>query len=404
MTPAVPDSRFPIPDSRFRAAMPGKFSLNARAAASGALLLLAACASAAASGSDATAAPAAVARSASATNWLYVCNQNDASVSVIDMSTNRVVRTIDLTKLGFSANAKPHHIAVEPDGSHWYVTLIGDGKIVKFDRDDHVVAEAMFETPGMLALHPTQDVMYVGRSMTAVNPPQRIGVVQRSTMAIEELGVFFPRPHAMVVAPSTGTVYTASLAVNQMAAVDASSENVQLKNVEGPQHALMQFALSPDGRTLAASAELSARVLFFDLSDPMKPTQTASVPVGAQPFDPVYTPDGRWVYLGNKAANTITIIDAATKQVAKTLSGEGIAQPHGAVVSPDGRFVYISNNNLSDAGHAMHGAAPAPAAAQPAPAKPAGTGTVVVIDTGTQEIVSVIPVGHNASGMGAASR
>src|SRR5690606_37575309 len=34
---------------------------------------------------------------------LYVCNQNDATVSVVDMATNTVVRTVDLQALGFSA-------------------------------------------------------------------------------------------------------------------------------------------------------------------------------------------------------------------------------------------------------------------------------------------------------------
>ncbi|MGH7446871.1 MAG: YncE family protein, partial [Longimicrobiales bacterium] len=53
---------------------------------------------------------------------LYVCNQDDATVSIIDMATNRVIRTVDLQRLGFSATAKPHHVAVEPDGSYWYVT------------------------------------------------------------------------------------------------------------------------------------------------------------------------------------------------------------------------------------------------------------------------------------------
>ena len=118
---------------------------------------------------------------------LYVCNQNDATVSVIDTRTHQVVRVIDLQQLGFSANAKPHHVAIEPDGSFWYLTLIGDGRIVKLDRDDRVVAQVPFETPGMLALHPRADLLYVGRSMTAVNPPRRIGVIRRSDMQLEEV-------------------------------------------------------------------------------------------------------------------------------------------------------------------------------------------------------------------------
>jgi YVTN family beta-propeller protein len=326
---------------------------------------------------------------------LYVCNQNDATVSIIDMSTNRVIHTVDLRQLGFSANAKPHHVAVEPDGLHWYVTLIGDNRIVKLDRTNRVVAQVAFEVPGMLALHPTEDLLFVGRSMTAVNPPQRIGIVRRSDMTLTELPVFFPRPHAMALEPRTGTVYTASLAVNQMAAVKPLEEEVELIDVAGPAHALMQFAVAPDGSTLVVSAELSHKVFVFDITAPMSPRLTDEIDVGAQPFDPIFTPDGRAVYLGNKAANTITVIDMATRRVADVISGAGIAQPHGVATSRDGRFVYVSNNNLGQthdmaAGHEAHAA----------PAKPAGTGTVVVIDTASREIVSVIEVGHNAAGIG----
>jgi YVTN family beta-propeller protein len=332
---------------------------------------------------------------AAAGDLLYVCNQNDATISVIDMATNRVIRTIDLQQLGFSANAKPHHVAVEPDGSYWYVTLIGDGRIVKLDRNDRMVGQVPFETPGMLALHPTEDLLFVGRSMTAVNPPQRIGILRRSDMMLNELSVFFPRPHALALERRSGTLYTASLAVNQMAAVRPLDEEVELLDVAGPPHALMQFAVSPDGRVLAVSGELSHKVLVFDITEPMTPRLTGEIDVGPQPFDPIFTRDGRWLYLGNKAANTVTVIDMSTRTVADVISGPGLAQPHGVALSRDGQFVYVSNNNLSQT-HDMA----ADHAAHAAPATAAGNGTVVVIDTATREIVGVIEVGHNASGIG----
>jgi YVTN family beta-propeller protein len=328
---------------------------------------------------------------------LYVCNQNDASVTILDATTLKVVRTVDLKALGFSANAKPHHIVVEPDGSFWYVTLIGDNKIVKLDGNDRVVAQTTFETPGMMALHPAQDLLFVGRSMTAVNPPPRIGVVRRSDLKLEEIDVLFPRPHAMVIEPKSGTVYTASLAVNQIAAVDAQSERVELTQVEGAPHALMQFTISPDGNTLAVSAELSARVMLFDITERMKPRPLTVLSVERQPFDPMFSPDGRWIVLGNKAANAVTIIDARERKVAAVVRGNGLAQPHGIAISPDSRFAYVTNNNLKGtgehAGHTMVGGS------EGAPAAPAGPGTVVAIDLATQRIAQVIQVGHNASGI-----
>ena len=43
---------------------------------------------------------------------LYVPNQDDATVSVIDPATLRLLRTVDLRRYGVGDNAKPHHIQV----------------------------------------------------------------------------------------------------------------------------------------------------------------------------------------------------------------------------------------------------------------------------------------------------
>ena len=335
---------------------------------------------------------------------LYVTNQNDATVSVIDMRTNTVTRTVDLKKLGFGPNAKPHHVQVEPDGSFWYVTLIGENRIVKLDSSDHVVGSATFETPGMMSLDAANDRLYVGRSMTAVNPPKRIGVVDTRDMKIDEIEVLFPRPHAMALQQATQTVYTASLGVNQLAAVDVATQRVALTTVSGPNQSMMQFAISPDGRTLVVSGEMSAQLLVFDIAtDRMNPKLLHIVKVGRQPFDPIFTRDGRWVYLGNKSDNTISVVDTRNWTVATTITGAGISQPHGTAVSRDGRFVYVSNNNLKDAA-AMPGmdhsnmAGMDHAATNAAPGA-GGNGTIVVIDVASKKIVKVIEVGKNAAGI-----
>ena len=52
-----------------------------------------------------------------AADLLYVCIQDDAKIAVVDMAAKSVVRTIDVTTLGFPATAKPHYIVVEPGGA-----------------------------------------------------------------------------------------------------------------------------------------------------------------------------------------------------------------------------------------------------------------------------------------------
>lgn len=348
----------------------------------GGLFLPSACASAGGAATDTTLS------SRQLSPYLYVANQEAASVSILDLESNEVVTTIDLQQLGFPANAKPHHTAVEPDGSFWYVSLIAAGKVLKFNRDNQLVGQADFETPGMLALHPTRDLLYVGRSMAAVNPPQRIGVIERSDMAIDEIDVFFGRPHALAIDPRGDWVYSASLASNQIASINIETGDVELTNLDGMTHVLVQFAVSPDGRWLVGTAEHTGKLLVFDANDPAQLRLTREIDVNRMPWHPTFTPDGRFVWFGNQAANTVTVVDAGSWTVAQVIQGEGLAEPHGIAVSPDGATVYVSNRNVR--GEYAPGRGPSQAA---------NRGNVVVIDAATRQIRLVVPVGVYAAGI-----
>lgn len=318
---------------------------------------------------------------------LFAANQGEATVSVIDADRMQVIQTVRLQDLGFSVNAKPHHIVAEPDGSFWYLSLIGENRVLKFNSDHELVDQAEFEVPGMLALHPTDDVLLVGRSMSAVNPPTRVGRISRSTMEAEEVDVFFPRPHALAIAPGNRRFFSASLAVNQVASVDLDSESSELYEIGGPTYTLVQFAVAPDGQTMVATAQLTGELLVFDIADPAAPRLIQNVSVGEQPWHPVFTPDGRFVVFGNKQSNSVSFVDTGSwKQVAE-VRHEAISEPHGSAVSPDGRTVYISSNNMGG-GYGGAGSG----------------GTVVAIDVATMEVRAVVETGANTTGLALSTR
>ena len=338
---------------------------------------------------------------AEAVQLLYAANQSEAVVSVIDMETNQVVRTVDLQPLGLPANAWPHHIAVEPDGSYWYLSLIASNQILKFDRQNQLIERIDFVRPGLLALDPVGENLYAARSMAAVSPPQEIGVIRRSDMSFEEVGIFLPRPHALAVQPGTGTVFTASLAVNQIASFYPEDEALELADLGGVRpHTFIGFAISPDGRWMVGTTELTASVFVFDLErTDMIPVDT--IAVNAAPWHPVFTPDGRWVYVGNNWDNTANVIDMETRTLAKVIEGNGLAQPHGSATSPDGRFAYIASRNLEmPPGHSKYEHMYTP---RYDTGDNARAGTVVVIDTSTQEIVKVIEIEGYGAGLGTAA-
>ena len=263
--------------------------------------------------------------------------------------------------------------------------------MLKFNRDNELVGRTAFEAPGMLAFDPVLEQLYVGRSMTAVNPPQRIGVIEPDSMDIEEIDVFHPRPHALNVTPDGKYVFSASLGMNQIAVVDAESMDIELVPVPGTHHSLVQFAVAPDGHSMIVGGHMSGDILFLDITEPMQPSVTQTLPLGGGPWHPSFLPGGDRVVFPAKMANAVAILDLATGTEVERISGHGLAEPHGSAVRPDGRYIYVSSNNLNAAFtpryHREDNDSP--------------NGSVVVIDANTFDIVKVIEVEQYPTGIGA---
>lgn len=319
--------------------------------------------------------------------YVYVCNQNSASISIINVETLEVEETINLQDLGFSSNAKPHHTAVEPDGSFWYVTLIGENRVLKFNAENELIGQTEMEVPGLISLHQTENVMYVGRSMSAVNPPSSFGVISRSEMELtNEVDLLFARPHAIASLTNKEHVFVASLSSNQILSIDTESGNANIVSMDGMNHMFINFAVSPDQSKMVGTTQMTGKMMIFDISDPLNLEVTNTLDVNAQPWHPVYSDDGKYVYFGNKQANSVTAINMETQTVESVITEQGLAQPHGAVLSSDNRYLFVTNNNMKMG--EMN-------------SNMMKMGMVAVIDTENFEIVKMIEVGMNPTGIGA---
>ncbi|MFB6097720.1 MAG: YncE family protein [Salinibacter sp.] len=316
---------------------------------------------------------------------LYVCNQGEATVSVIDMKSKTVETTVDLKERGFSENAKPHHVVAEPDGSHWYVTLIGANTILKFNADNEIVDRLNnFEVPGLLSLDPKKDLLYAGRSMSAVNPPKSMGFIQRSNMeVVERVNTFFPRPHPIAVKPNGKYVFIASLATNQLMGIDTETRETKLTRLGGTTQTPVQFAITADGSRLIAGGQKTGELLIFDATNAPALSVVDTLDVGKQPWHPVIDRHSGLAYVPNKMSHSVSVVDVDNATVQATIRGDGLAQPHGTALTADGEYLFVSNNNRKGT-YAPSGE----------------NGTVTVIDTDTNEIVKIIEVGTYPTGIG----
>ena len=373
---------------------------------------------------DADSAPA----YADASSLLYICNQLAGRVQILDADRRRVIRHVDFEALGQPANAKPHHVVTEPDGSAWYVALIsgdGGGSVLKLssslDTDpsdaEYLLAEetpedgsGTFQKPGMLALDAAQGRLYAGRSFSADPTSSGLANLDRATMAFETIVTPDVHPHALGVSRDGRWVFTAGLtAISGQTPVyvyDTQTGDLSQQFVPGAQ-AFVHFAVSPDGATVVLTAQTGAALYVFDFDTSTgELVQRGRVAVGQQPWHPLFAPDGARVYVPNRLSNTVSVVDPAALAVVDTLGtdnvperyGEPFSQPHGTALSADGRTLYVSNRNL-----AMTGAAawvpPFTFATAEGPESPDLYGNVVVIDLEQDRVVDVIQTGRFASGL-----
>ncbi|MFQ5583722.1 MAG: c-type cytochrome domain-containing protein, partial [Calditrichia bacterium] len=328
------------------------------------------------------------------TNRLYVCDQapGETMVSIIDSKALVVIRSVKLMDLGFQTDAKPHHIAVEPDGSAWYLSLIGQNQIVKFNSDNELVAQSgQYALPALLGLHPGNGQLYVSRFMDPANPLDAIVVLNSSDLSPAagtnqgEVPVQFKIPHAMAVDHAGVFAYTASLSENQLIVINTSTNEVEMFVPLGADKGPLQMTISPDDQEIYLSAQIANEMLVIETANH---TVVDAIAVGSQPWHPAFTPDGSKVYVGNQGSNSVSVIDTGTRTVIKTIQGNGLSNPHGIAVSGDGQYVFVSNQNKSGDYVPRHNFG-----------DNGNVGTVVVIDTNTDEIVKVLEVENFGSGM-----
>ena len=70
-------------------------------------------------------------------------------------------------------------------------------------------------------------------------------------------------------------------------------------------------------------------------------TMVAKIPVGRMPHQMAVSPDGKYVAVNNRMANSTSIIDpVAMKEIARVMVGK---QPHGIAWSPDAKTLYVAH-------------------------------------------------------------
>jgi YVTN family beta-propeller protein len=118
--------------------------------------------------------------------------------------------------------------------------------------------------------------------------------------------------------------------------IDAlTGETKAARRLDGPNH---NGIFSSDGREIWTSQmTMTGMVLVLDASN-LSTKQT--IPVGDMPAEVTFSRDGKYAFVANGMSNDVSVIDVATKAVAKTIAVG--ANPVGAWSGSDG-VMYVDN-------------------------------------------------------------
>jgi YVTN family beta-propeller protein len=233
---------------------------------------------------------------AALTGTVVAVNQQSDSVTLIDLKTMTAYRHVAVV-------GGPHEAAVSPDGRTVVVTNYNKQGV------------GQQKTLSVLAL-PSGD-----------------------TVKTIDLGEY-RAPHDVRWVDASRVVVT-SEANQALLVVNVTSGAIEkvFRTEAGVSHML---ALSTDRTRLYSSNMRDGSVSAFDFQTGQK---LKDVKTGKECEGVGVTPDGRWVWAGNRAEDSISIIDTRTLEVVKRISSPGF--PYRVQFTPDGTRALIPHANAS---------------------------------------------------------
>jgi len=238
-----------------------------------------------------------VVSSAALADTLVVLNKAEATASLIDLLTEKVVATLP-------TGQGPHEVSVSPDGR---LALGGNYGV----RD----------APGS--------------SLTLIDIP-----AARVVKTIE-LGEY-QRPHGIQWLEDGRHAVVTAEAQKAVLLVDVQGGEV-VEVLETQQEVSHMVAVTPDGSRAFVANIGSGSVTALDLSG-RKVLAHISTGAGTEGID--VTPDGRQVWVTSREADTVSVLDASSLEVLASLPSASF--PIRAKITPDGRHVLVSNARSAD--------------------------------------------------------
>ena len=312
----------------------GRLAVTAATAAASLAGLRAAAAQTPAAAAAALAPAAAPAPLTSSSRPIFVLNSQDADVSVIDAVSYTVVKRLPTGK-------EPHHLYLAPDEKTLIVANAGSNSLTFLNPQTAAVLRTVTGIVDPYHLRFSPDMKWF---VTAANRLNHVDLyLWQGAQAPEPLKlvkrIAAPKtPSHLNIDSKSSVVYVSLQDSDELMAIDLATQAVRWKLAVGKMPA--DLYLTADDRTLLLGLTGDRFVEAYDVSGATpKLIKRIATGNGAHAFRA--RGDRRHVFVSNRVANTISLIDTQTLAVVSELPGPG--GPDCMEVLADGRTLLVSS-------------------------------------------------------------
>ncbi len=298
----------------------------------------------------------AFAYSASAAQNLFVTTRYSDTTAVIDTSANQVVASIPVGSF-------PVRITMTPDRLKAFVCNGHSSNVSVIDTmaQTNLATISVGEGPGEEAVTPDGARLFVvhQRGQHGLGCP--VYVIDTATYAVLNV-VYLPGNWCkdILFTPDGRFAYVANQSHGEVDIIDTTTYAVTSIPAGAGSRRL---CISPPADRVYCANYVANTVTVVDTATKQL---IANIPVGQRPRAIAITPDGREVYTANTRDGTVSVIDTNTLNVVATIPTGGI-WPWELVITADGTKVFVVNTNSDN---------------------------VSVISTATHTVIATIPTGH----------
>ena len=242
---------------------------------------------------------------------VYASSEDATELSVIDTGTDRVIKTLELGRT-------PEGMALSRDAKTLLVAMFDIGKLDVIDTSTlNVTAQVSVAKPHGVALSPDGRTAYVGsQDVPDHNAVVVVDVPGRRVVARMPVG---QTPRGLTVSPDGKSVYFTEANSADIQVLDTMTNEVTTQIPVGPiPH---QIAFTPDHKYALAVVQATGQLAIIDAASHQV---VKDVAVGHFPHWVGLASDGAFAYVTNEGDNTVSVVDMAEQRVVATiLVGDG---------------------------------------------------------------------------------